>query len=601
MLDIKKAHLDFGQQLQPPPGFEIDYVVATSYSLDLYALLSIPLAIYYNQSLDSEVSEDNFQILEAIQNLQKNLKIYCHKGKITVPKTTSLGLLAFVEKCVVEITPETAYKSFHPKVWVLRFKSTDDTAIRYRLIVMSRNLTFDKSYDIAYWMEGDTKTANHNTNSDLINFLKDLNEKSAINHKSFIKDLSRVNFGLCEHFDTYNTTSLPHKDWEERMGLKQTYRRRMIISPFLSKDKLVTFNNCCEEELIVFSRKNELDKIPATIIDKIEPYCFEQEIVDHHLYSNAEEGDKDEYELNEWDNNLHAKLYLREDKDITYWDLGSANCSDAAFERNVEFMLHLSTVNQETSIERIKEELITEYNGVSVFKEYKREDVDPEPIEEPDNRQLEFQMIASIGNQDCFKAWIEKNDKYYDLLLKWQLPKIIKEKNLKLIAIPFGSTQRQEVRNEKPVRFENMPLHKLSSFIHFQIFQGKDLLFDFVTKVDIKNMPEYRLNSILKSIIDNPEKFMALLMSLLTNEPVLANSALDKEDEIGGMGSQNYSSLLSIPVYEDLLINLSRSPQRLIRLSCIVEKLVDLGDEEIIPDDFKQLWDTIKQILPNEK
>ena len=62
MLDVKNAHIDFGRQLQPPPGYEIDYAVATTYTLDLYALLTIPLAMYYRQTLDSEISEDNLLI-----------------------------------------------------------------------------------------------------------------------------------------------------------------------------------------------------------------------------------------------------------------------------------------------------------------------------------------------------------------------------------------------------------------------------------------------------------------------------------------------------------------------------------------------------------
>ena len=605
MLDIRKNHIDFGEQLQPPPGYNIDYAIATTYSLDLYALLSIPLAMYYRQNLDSEISEDNFQVLESIQNLQKHLKLFCHKGKISLPKSTSLSLLSFVENCVIEVMPGNAYQSFHPKVWVLRFKASTNQDVLYRVIVMSRNLTFDKSYDIAFWMEGKPKGGKKSENKELVELLNGLNKNSEFEHKSFISDLAKVDFGVDDPFYKYTFSNFPKSGAHKSIDLNKTYNKRMVISPFLSKEMVNLLNEKSKSKLILFSRKNELDNLPYSLIRKIEPYCFEQEIVNHHLYEKAEEGEQDEYNGGEWDNNLHAKIFLRQDEEITYWDLGSANCSNAAFERNHEFLIHLQTKERHTNINAIKNELLQEYNGVRVFKPYERELEEIEVEPELKFRFEEYELLKCISNSKQFDAWIEANGNLYDILLELELPKSIISKDYTVRCNPLGQLGKGQIIDSKNViRFEAIPLHKLSCFMHWKITApNKTESLDLVTKIEIRNMPEYRLSNILKSIINNPDKFMALLKALLSNEPQ-SISVLDEEENkmtnnyrpIGHASSIHFNE----PIYEDLLITLSRNPERLIRLAEVIEKLTELDEDKIIPQEFQQIWETIKEVLPNE-
>ncbi len=55
MLQPNKDRLDYGNLLMPPEGFQLDNAIATSYSLDLDALISIPVALYFAHSLDLNV------------------------------------------------------------------------------------------------------------------------------------------------------------------------------------------------------------------------------------------------------------------------------------------------------------------------------------------------------------------------------------------------------------------------------------------------------------------------------------------------------------------------------------------------------------------
>ena len=152
MLQPNKDRLDYGNLLMPPEGFQLDNAIATSYSLDLDALISIPVALYFAHSLDLNVKQDVVQVLDSIRRASTTVKVYCQKGQIKVPDNQHRHYM-FIEPCVVQVPP-THRDSFHPKVWVIRYKNNSNE-IKYRVIILSRNLTFDRSWDVAFQLDGD--------------------------------------------------------------------------------------------------------------------------------------------------------------------------------------------------------------------------------------------------------------------------------------------------------------------------------------------------------------------------------------------------------------------------------------------------------------
>ena len=44
-------------------------------------------------------------------------------------------------------------KSFHPKLWVVKYENAMKDTL-YRCVVLSRNLTFDRSWDVSVCIEG---------------------------------------------------------------------------------------------------------------------------------------------------------------------------------------------------------------------------------------------------------------------------------------------------------------------------------------------------------------------------------------------------------------------------------------------------------------
>ena len=138
--------------LQPPAGFSLDRAVGTTFSLDLQALLTAPVAFAL---LEAEREEDGLGatvILEAIRRNATRIDVFCQAGQIAMPERYR-PLLAYVEEVVHEVTPETEGRVFHPKLWVIRFQSADGERC-YRVLCLSRNLTFDRSWDTVLRLEG---------------------------------------------------------------------------------------------------------------------------------------------------------------------------------------------------------------------------------------------------------------------------------------------------------------------------------------------------------------------------------------------------------------------------------------------------------------
>src|ERR1700692_1623570 len=86
MLDFKQDRLDYGRLLIPPEGPRLDRAIAATYSVDLNTLLSIPVALFYSQTLEGKLDGERFQVLEAIQRTAGIVTVYYQERQIQLPK-----------------------------------------------------------------------------------------------------------------------------------------------------------------------------------------------------------------------------------------------------------------------------------------------------------------------------------------------------------------------------------------------------------------------------------------------------------------------------------------------------------------------------------
>jgi hypothetical protein len=241
MLEPKQDRLCYGEELTPPDGFDFDSAIATTYSLDLNALLAVPIALCFKNTLDGDLKGEKLALLEVLGQIKGKVKVFYQKGNISFP-TQFNRLYTFLEPCLQAIVPEGgAFSSFHPKLWLLRFVESVEgkkmPEVRYRLIVLSRNLTFDRSWDVAVTLEGTlskikTKQANMSSWLTFIRKLLAL-DKSFKPAANMLKELENIEWALPQHFTDYQLMigggALPRPLHFE----SQQYDELLVVSPFL--------------------------------------------------------------------------------------------------------------------------------------------------------------------------------------------------------------------------------------------------------------------------------------------------------------------------------------------------------------------------------
>lgn len=157
MLNPNNDRLDYGQVLAPPDGYTLDFAIGTTYSLDLDALVGACIALGLSEETDSDLMKNPICLLEALRATGDKVALFCEGGQIYTPNNiTSLYIL--LEKMVFQVSTAkrkgiAKYPSFHPKFWLIRYVDENGTPL-YRVVVLSRNLTFDRSWDVTFTMEG---------------------------------------------------------------------------------------------------------------------------------------------------------------------------------------------------------------------------------------------------------------------------------------------------------------------------------------------------------------------------------------------------------------------------------------------------------------
>ncbi len=124
MLDPYKRTLLL-DHLQPPDGYDLDYAIGTTFSLDLVALMLVPTAF---ATFDVETSDldktDLVWLLAALKNYGDRFSIFCQGGGIHLPPSDNT-LITYLENNVFEVFSPHQNGVFHPKVWILRFVAQD--------------------------------------------------------------------------------------------------------------------------------------------------------------------------------------------------------------------------------------------------------------------------------------------------------------------------------------------------------------------------------------------------------------------------------------------------------------------------------------------
>ena len=619
MLDANKNRINFGHSLRPIDGYELDYAVGTTYSLDLEAMMFLPISLFFGEDLKVESHCSN-ELLTALTQVPEKVQLFCQRGKIATPYYYH-SILAFWEKSIEQVHMDEYSKSFHPKIWLLRYIPKEKkAAVRYRFICTSRNLTKSNDWDLAITMEGYVGKKNVANNNPLLHFMNFLSSQAKRKiKKELLGELLKINFELSEGQENYQFypigTGLSHPLF------KADYQtgKMLVVSPFLHTgtiEKLAKKST----SLTVLSTTYELDKLPKAITKSVAGLYQFNPLLENAFTAAADEesGTKDLSDSNvdaeneySSSHSLHAKLFVtQQDKKVT-WYLGSANCTNPAEHRNVEFLTAIQGENGKLlSPDALLRELtVGEKNGQGLFVDYQKQ----ETVINAEQEKLEQDLrrtIYELASLDI-EGRVEKNHEgLYDYLLSIAVADTYKraEWSIGLQPLSGRNGKMHEIQNtEQPQKFlfGGYEEHRLTPYFLLTIRQDKLVLKELVLKLEIQ-FGDGRMGKILKSIIGDWEKLMKYLSYLLSKDTVVPMFKLDQEGGESPSASNKAGATnghYQFPLYEKLLIASSRDISALSQTIKVVESLADETDENnqpIIQEDFKSLVATFKEILPDE-
>jgi hypothetical protein len=602
MLTPESDRLDYGKQLNPPEGYELDSAIATTYSLDLNTLLAVPIALCFNDTLDGDIKGEKLALLEAIGQLKGKLKVFYQKGNIAYPPKYN-RLYTLLEPCLHPVIPDGGeFSSFHPKLWLLRFVESDTPErkahVIYRLIVLSRNLSFDRSWDVALSLDGKKdKDKADPYNNDWIDFLKHLlsKDKTFVPAQIMKRELNHLVWQAPNKFHQAIQLRVGGDSYGRPIEIKQQDNDKLlVVSPFLKStgggvnalDWLASF--APQGKKYLFSRAEELNSVGEQKLSDWKCFAINEGIVNGEERLELNEG-----VIEQQAQNLHAKIIINQKGDIAHWHLGSANATTAALgdvknkrPRNTEMMVRMKGHKSKVGIDLLMKQWLGENPGSGLFVEHEFEEIESAETDGLDKilRKTVHLIISANWKLVCSQ---EHQENIYTLILTTDLRLPMPEGT----SVKVGQLAISGVHVlERQMKWLNVDITNISALIpvHISLIRHgvcveKQLIIE--AEIELEG-GDCRHEYILKSMVDSEEKLLSYVRLLLQVHPDKNDwLSFDSEDSYGSASSLIFSDS---PIFEQLLMASSRHPKILKRIELLLKRLTASGVD--IPDNFKELW-----------
>ncbi len=592
------------QLLRPDEGYQVDFAVGCTFSLNMDGLVAVPLALSGMGDAKTLSQQTAMYMMEGILRCSEKFVLFCNKGFIHTPANCQ-PLHSLMENSVVEISDnECPLANFHPKMWVIRQKPIDAQGLDViKLIVMSRNLTFTKELDVAITVKGCVKKQESYTkNKPVADFLRDLANKIDNNadRKKKIKALAK-DFESVGGFDLESPLSskvfelhptLFGIEYNNSLLKRLRGKRVLIISPFLDTDSSNGIANgiiANAKQKYLVTRSNNVTQTILGNFDKV--YAPNPVITDDE--SNPV--------------NLHAKMYLVEQENgAVYLYLGSANATHSAFERNAEMTIGVR-VNDKTFDEMFTE-LVTK-DGLYIETN--------EPLvnetEEQERRRiegdLEHVMRWAMSSLVSAKVTKKRNDAPFQVELKYQVNDNRKYQidgcsdSYRVRIRPLQCTNEWKELNRNKMNLQwDLQLEELSEFyvVEVQMVSNPSRKKSGVCKVETEGLQrflEQRKEQIVNSIVKR-DTVLQYIDMILSDFP---EYTLEKWNQHGikttEMEKSNNGLWDGVTIYEQLLKASYENPSKLEELQKVLPNL----PEDDYPEGLKSILDAFGITVKRKK
>lgn len=574
-------------------GYELEFAVGTTYSLDAEAFLAIALSFARLGDATDADFQSPFRLLEGLRQANNRVAIFCNRGGLQPPVRMN-PLYAMLDKSVFEVADErkgNELANFHPKIWVIKERSLDDRNKRQiKLIVMSRNLTKDTSLDIAVTM---TAPLGIRTNAELRRKHQPLKDLLTILADKANADKRKKIKKLANELDTMGAFEIeqPYEDYEflpihfgENLNPTIDFRQEIpgekmaVVSPFIDAETLTWLND--------YRRTQE--KLLITRIDSLTPEIMELYAGENRevwvMSQIAEQNDIQPM-------NLHAKMYFSwgvKGSGINLW-LGSANATHNGFYRNSEFLVKLKLKRGRNQFEDFKAEFCDE-------KKQMCEKITslPEIETEKEDNSLAINVRKNLISRNNLTAEIDETDDNYIVTISVKkLSNIPGRITIAPIQEPWNEAELTPGLQQCQIKVATRA--HLSEFYILKVEpcdKGITPL-KIAIRIITKGIPEDRDDHIFRSLIDTRDKFLNYVEMMITDRPQEMTAIMMQNLESGAFGTITTSTRRTNTLYESLLRIAATNPDRLED----IEELVNRMDTKVVPDSFRQMSEMFKRSI----
>ena len=594
--------------IRPPSGYHLDFAVLTTYTLDLEALLVLPLSVLAHPDGGlEELLADPLGLHQAIREAGDRVHAFVDEKGIAIPRSAR-SLYSMLESSVHAVRAPNG-GAFHPKVWVARFRSVGERPEELlRVAILSRNLTFDRSWDVALVSEAPIRSRRRVAASrPLHDFLLRLPQlgtnripQDVVERVEALADqVTRTAFPAPDGFDSpieFHSLGLSRR----RRSWSPPSRgyRILAVAPFVNQRGLDAASRLGTTDRILVSRHEELDRLSEDAL---------AEWKEVFVLSDTAQGEPEDGMAGQEDpgtgvdaptSGLHAKMIAVEHGWDVTWYMGSANLTSAAFTGiNVEMMASVTGKKGRKGgatgygIDRF---LDSGFENLCVpYKRYEQEIEDPRVTHARERLDAARDALVDAAlSVTCVSAgdlWTLTIDGSF----------VLPADDVEVVAWPVSVAENQARGLEQPLSWR-LPIARLTAFIAFRLSVAVGGVDDIrmTIRLPADGMPSDRMHHVLRALLDSPEQFLRFLRALLGGLDAVLGWAQDVGE---GDGTADWGEGGGVALLDDLVRTASRDPERLKPVRRLIDDLRQTDEgRRIVPDELFAVWTAVVEALARE-
>jgi hypothetical protein len=555
-----------------------DAAVGTSFTLDLGTLLAVPLAFALLDGVDlgpSGASEDGEPsgvpiLFGALAAYADRLRVLCDAQHLRRPATPN-RLYTLLEGAIRPVlVPQFAH--FHPKVWALRYRDHRETPF-HRLVVSTRNLTEDRSWDLVVTLDQDPD-AEQGAAQPIAEMLRRSDPTDAL-VDDLASSIEAVGFAAPP-----GASDLRLHAWAAGAGSDpiRSGTRMLVVSPFIGGGRLEVLSQQ-SSDLTVVSRPKTHDELAAA--GAIPAGAKLRRLRD---MSDEDDGLTGE---------LHAKLVVVDEPGgRSRWWLGSLNATGSGITNNAEAVVELTFSTASAGVEALLDQQPGRLGERLEVHEPRQ------PDEEVEDSTAERALRYQIARADWRIVASTVDDAHYVAGLAVDWHDTPPEADV-VVRFAAGALATRVVLDPADGRtggeWPRVPIADLTSLLRVEATAPDGLRVELLVVAALEVPDEdARRTALFAAIVPDFRVMLRLILLLLMSGQDPAAAAQAARGALEGPGSDTDESSADLPLLEQLVRTFARDPDRLRVAGRMIAGLP--GDDPAVVE-VRELWATFEQAL----